>query len=84
MAIKDVENGDGEAGIGEGDGLVAEIADAARGVSGVQISGCTAECVDGGGIDGTGGASIEGVKNRDGEAGIGEGDGLIAEIADAA
>ncbi|KZR83067.1 hypothetical protein MITS9504_03381 [Synechococcus sp. MIT S9504] len=62
MAIEEVEDGDGEAGVGEGDGLIAEIVDAARCVCGIEISRCPGECVDGGGIDGTGGVSVEGVE----------------------
>ena len=58
MAIKDVEDGNSEAGVGEGDGLVAEIVDAGGAVGGIEISGCPGERVDRGGIDGTGGVSV--------------------------
>ena len=42
-----VEDGNREGGVGEGGGLVAEIADAGGVVSGVEISGCTCEGGDG-------------------------------------
>ena len=64
MAIEEVEDGDGEGGIGEGGRFIAEAGDAGAvgGVGGIEISRCAGERVDGAGIDGTGGMTVEGVE----------------------
>ena len=70
-------------GVGEGDGLIAEVADAGGVVGGVEICGVTRECVDGVGVNGACGVAVERVESGSCEGCIGEGDGFITEVADA-
>ena len=67
MAIEGVEDRDRECGVGEGDGLITEIADAGGVVSGVEISCSASESGDGIGVNGAGCVVVEGVEDRDRE-----------------
>ena len=70
-------------GVGEGDGLISELADAGGAVGGVEVCGSARERGDGVRVNGAFGFAVEGVEDRCGERGIGEGDGLVAKPGDA-
>ena len=83
MTIEGVENRNREGGVTEGDGFIAETADAGGGIGGVQICRSTGESGDVARVDDPGSAGIESVEYGGGEGAVAEVDGFIAEVADA-